>query len=458
MDELAGGLPAQFNVLTDAAGSIRVRPGIAAYDGFPAVPPTTSPVVQVGAWGIYLIYVTEDRRIWALSAGVVTALSDATVTTQLDGGLRPVIVATRTRVVIAGGGKPQKWEGVGLSSRLGGSPPALSHITTIAQRLVGNASDTSGLIYWSGIGDTGAETWLTGLNFREAETKQDRCTGLYVNSNELVALGPETVQMLSPDPSEVFTNARTIDIGWGPSHSYIPMDEMFMGMDSRRRIVLSTGRAFQVVSSPSIGEQLSVNSIPDASDCFGLRYQFGNYDLAIFRYPTDGRTFVYDAASKRWSQWAGYDVARGGLGGMEITSSFFWADQQVTLVGLSDGTIAKLDHDVSTDLGEPIVVQMTSTFETRGTARLKKCDHVRLMFKRGIDAVGGTNVLEYSYRDDGGAFCEPFRLSIGDPSDVQPVVSIDSLGTYRVRQHRIVVNSVAFRFAGMEEDFGILGS
>lgn len=455
LDELRGGTPAQVNVMVDAAGALRMRPGITALDSFPSASnPNASPVTQIGEWKGSIVFTSLDRKLWSFTPGIVSALSDTTAATKLDGGLRPVMAATRTRMIITGGGVPQKWEGGALTARLGGSPPSASHVATIAQRVVLNDSGVSGILYWSGIGDTGAETWLTGLNYREAETKQDRCTGLYTNSNELVALGTETVQMLSPDPSEVFTNARTIDVGWGPPHSYIALDEMFMGLDARDRAVMSNGRSQTVISSPAIGQQLK--DIADVSDCFGFRYQFGNYDLGVLNFPSDGRAFVYDAGAKLWSEWRGWNASHSAYGGFAITAHFHWADEGLDLVGLSNGGLAVLDSDATDDLGDPIVVQATSTFTDQGTSKKKHSKRVRLTFKRGTATAASPGTLLYSYRDDLGPFGEPIRLDIGDATDVEPVVTVSSLGTYRTRQHRIIVDSVAFRFASMEEDFEIL--
>ena len=56
VDERAGGTPAQVNMLIDAAGALRTRPGISAWDDFPATVPDASPVVGIHAvdliWGL----------------------------------------------------------------------------------------------------------------------------------------------------------------------------------------------------------------------------------------------------------------------------------------------------------------------------------------------------------------------------------------------------------------------
>ena len=454
VEELAGGLPVQTNVIVDAAGAIRVRPGISAWSGFPSTIPNASPIRQIALWNGYVLYVTDDRKLWSVAAGAATALSDATVATQLDGGLRPVIVSTRTRAIVAGGGKPQKWEGAGLSARLGGSPPAMSHVTAISQRIVGNASDASGLIYCSDLGDTGAETWQTGLNFMEAETKQDPCIGLYANTNELVALGTETIQMFAPDPSITFSTSRTMEVGWGPAHSYIKLDEKFMGLDIMDRVIVSTGRAFEPVSTPMIGKQLG--QMTTVSDCWGMRYKFHNYDFGLLNFPTDGRCFVFETLSQNWGEWRSKDTVHGGLTGLAITASYYDAASRTTLVGLSTGQIAKLDPEATTDLGVPITSILTSTFEDHQTSRAKKCNAVFVSFRRGILADQTSAVIELSYRDDTGPFGEPYRLDVGDGNDVDPVVRIRTLGTYRKRQWRITSDSVALSFVSLQEDFTVL--
>ncbi len=456
VEELAGGMPPQINAVTDAAGAIRMRPGIAAWSSFPGVIPNASPVIGMSAWNGSLVYVTEDRLIWALlSAGNVIALSDAAdSTTVLDGSLRPVFATTRTRIIIAGGGLPQKWEGTGLSARLGGNPPAFSHVTTIAQHVVGNASDVSGLVYWSDVGDTGAETWTTGLNFLEAATKQDPVIGLYENTNELVVLGTETIQMFSPDLSIVFSPSRTIEVGWGPPHSYIQLDEQFMGIDARRRAIVSNGRSFEVTSSPAIGRQL--DEFPRVDDCWGMRHSFHNYDFAIFNFPSAGRSFSFETTTKAWSEWKGYDSTLNGLGYLGATSSYFWSAQNTTLVGLATGQIAILDANSRTDLGNPITVRVTSAFQDRGTYRQKKCNAVYLKFRRGIAEDGTEPKVLLEYRDDTGKWGEPFRVYVGNSDDPYPVVMFRSLGIYRVRQWRITTDSVTFSFAGMDEDYSVL--
>jgi len=457
-EELAGAMPVQVNGMTDRAGALVPRPGISAWSDFPSTVPWASPVVAMGSWNGRLIYVTADRRIWVwLAPGNVVALSDpADNATMLDGVLRPVIVPTRSRVLIVGGGKPQKWEGSGLSARLGGNPPAMTHMVSLAQRLFGNANDPSGLIYWSNIGDTGAETWQTGLNYAEAETKPDPVVGLYENANELVAAGTQTVQMLAPDPSVVVSSSRTMQFGWGPAHSYIEMDEQFMGLDSKNRVVLSNGRSYSFPSWPAVGKEIA--RISDVSTCWGMRAHVDTYDYGVLTFPSVSRTFAYEMSTKTWSEWRGYDQELASLAAMPFMSAFTWEEKgNLRLVGLTDGRIAVLDPAATDDLGQPIVVMATSAFVSHSTTLLKKCNGLRITVRTAIAGTTPSKLL-LSYRDDLGEFCEPIEFEIGKPDDPEPVLIARSLGSYRKRQWRIMFEGGQFTLAGVEEDFTILSN
>src|SRR6478609_2429575 len=164
-EPLGGATPLVVNLFVDQTGSMRTRPGISAWDGFPTTIPNASPVVAMAVFNGQLVYACDDRTVWVVQApGTVQALSDGTAATRIDGATRPVPVVTKNRVIFAGGGQPQKWEGVGLSSRLLGlntspplpsapSPPNTTHLVSVATHLIGIdraiAGEAAGRYYWS---------------------------------------------------------------------------------------------------------------------------------------------------------------------------------------------------------------------------------------------------------------------------------------------------------------------
>lgn len=459
LDQLAGAIPQSVNVLVDQAGAIHLRPGISSWSDFGASPSfdATTSVDAITVWNGYPVYVTSDRRFHAqLSPGYGIDISDATATTHLDGPDRPILITTRLRVIAAGGGALQKWEGTGNTARLGGSPPAATHVVAISQRLVVNPIGSSGEIQWSDPGETiGHETWNG--EFLELESKPDPLSALYTNTGELVGFGTTTVQTLAPDPAEIFNSIRTWENGMLAPYSFAQNDETFGFMDNLRRIQLANGRSYQPISDPALTATLG--ALETVSDCWGFRMKIDSWDLLGWNFPTVGRTFVFDTGLKAWFEWRGF--SQGQWTAWAAKSHFYWSDENQHLIGLGDGTIGLMDAESSSDNGVPIVGEIYSGFSDHGVDNYKQNISVRLMFRRGVGAFGQTPApkCQLFWRDSIGGWEEPMEIDLGNQNDTAPVVEVRSLGAYRTRQWRLrFSDNVPLTFVGAIETFEVLES
>lgn len=450
LEELSGAQPIQWNLLKDPGGAVRQRPGLRAWADFPTVAPNASPVVQAYAWRTFLIYVCEDRTIWAwYGPGDVRALSDSTAATRLDGSLRPVFSYDYQRVVITGGGAPQKWEGAGLSARLGGPPPTSTHIAYSAQRFVVSIYDNTGVIQWTPPGVGNHETWTTqGVGaggFSEAEAAPDPVQAMAVNTNEVYVFGTQTTQVFVPDPDTDFSVASTLGIGCGARYSVIDTDGDFAWLDERHRFVTSGGRSFEAISSPAMAK--SIAELGTVSDCWGFRSRIGSFDLLVWVFPTEGRTIVYDRGSQKFSEWKGWTDREWSdwIG----RSYFFWPNRNVHLVGLGDGRIAEMTFDTQGDMDANIKGISRTGFGDDGTALRKLCQRVDLTMKRGATLPGVTApTVELRYRNDLGAFSPAVNYSLG-AAEYTPTIQKWALGMYRDRQWELAFeNNAEFVLTG----------
>lgn len=470
-EPLAGAIPLTVNLLVDGTGCMFTRPGISTWADFPTAIPSASPVDGMVAFGDYLVYVTRDRKLWAVtSPGTVTALSSATVTTQLDGSTRPVSLATKSRVVFAGGGAPQKWEGAGLAARLLGldtsppfptgppSPPPTTHLASVATRLL--ACDRSisgplaGQIYWSNTLESGNEVWDP-INFLELSSRPDRVVALYDNTNQVFGFGEASLEIIRPDPNQGFVSARALPIGCAAPYSPTLYDDSMIWFDPKRRFMISSGSDYSEISG---NLKATLEALTVTNDAWGFEFDLDSWRQPTWVFPTDGRCFTWNADGGRWSELKSFSTT--GYIPLNISSSYQWktSSKNINLVGLPSGQIAKWDPMAVDDLGAAIKSEAQTGYVNRGTTKRKKCNELALAFRRGSgDAGGAEPIIQVSWRDDSGAFGQPVVVGLGAPGDSAPVVRMRSLGTYRMRQWRIeFTGSAKLVFVGAVEDYDVL--
>lgn len=475
--ELGGVMPLVQNAVPDSAGVMRRRPGIAAWGPFDASYASGSPVIGMRPFGTgRLVYVTEDRKLHAITTGGgLSELSDGTSATQLDGGGRPNLVAGRTMLAVAGGGEIQKWTGSGLSARLlnTGStdpPPQATSLCAIAQRLVAQLPGNSGQFWWSAPLEQW-ENWdmttVGGAGYLQAYAKPDPLVWAADNTNEVFAFGTESIQAYSPsalqidenDPNNLldFALARTQNIGTRSPYSITAYDDTFGLIDHRKRAILTDARTHTDIGKPITQVLRDLQRVDDA---WGFRMRLGRFDCMVWMFPTDGFGLIWDATTGNWGEWRAGEV---GLGPLTITSAYDWAEEGVMLVGLSDGSIAKLDDSVNSDLGTSIAVKLISGFVNHGTAAQKACRAVTFNLKRSFYELAAPDYglspsghVRISYRDDQGAWklLKDIELS----TERQIPVIIRSVGVYRTRQWKVEYTGMdQLELVSAEETFENLG-
>jgi len=461
LDQLSGAQPTFENFLPDAAGALRQWPGVRTWSDFPGAP-AASPVIGMFHWRSWLIFILQNRSVYALEDnGTVLDLSYA-----LGGSGRPVFTYDQTRVAFVGGGAPGQWQGAGPATDLApgatlpsGSPLALTSIAYIAQRFIGASNDLSGFLVWTPPGAGNHTSWpIVGPYFAEAEGAPDPIAIALANSNELFAIGTETTQTYSPDPDIGFSIASSIAVGvatdstgYGAFTVIETEDGNLSWLDNNRRFVQSNGRSADVISSP--GMAATAKSLTTISDGWGCNIMLGSHDLLVWCFPTEKRCFWYDKITKKWGERSSLD-ANGDNQSWIAQSYFYWAERNLHLVGLSDGTIGELTFDAATDNGLPIKAVSETGFQDHGTFLRKINERVYLQFRRGGTAPPATApTVTLRYRDDLGAWKVAKSISMG-AANYQPTVPTDCLGEYRQRQWRIEwTGGSDFLLAGASEQF-----
>lgn len=468
LERLAGGAPAAFNMVVDAAGAVRRRPCIEAYDEAPAGAVDADGVAGLYATSGGALYAvggatTSGRSVYRVVNGVAASVSQASKAASFVRGYeRPVFAETDALLVVAHGLLPPrklvlKTEEV---SALAGAP-VCSHVIAHGSRLSANHTldEYPGRISYSGTAFasdvfTGHEQWGQGVGnagFYTAEARPDPVVALHEASSEVFAFGTRTTQVFVQDAGRVYSPLPTFEHGCIAPYSVTRRDQVFAWLDDKRRFIASDGREHSVLSEAI---QQDLDNMAVVADCFGYRVHHGPVDAFVWTFPTDGRTFVLQKGGG-WSQWASWDDASNNWAPLGILCHHQRADTGENLVGTTDGKVGKLTTSAQTDLGTRVPCHAVSGFLDRGTPRTKDCNRLRLVLQRGQQSTDSQLLVRW--RDDLGEWNPPRVFDLGLLGDSRPDVALSSLGTYRRREWR-------FDFSGTEdlvlveaiEDFEVL--
>lgn len=512
-EEISGASPEAYNVIIDARGTIRKRPGIAAYTG-------VAPTSAVDANGVLGLYLTEERvahtsgsstvsgthpgvlyavgatvnasggghnagrNVYRIAGGSATLVGTgaasedrlstpaAIATTRFP---RPTFAETEALLVIAGAAeigkidiRPETFSAPNFTTNadyhemsfLGGCPPLASHVIPNSSRILANDTqlDQTKVRYSDisqGIVDfTAHEDWAPspgGPGFFTAEARADSIVAIAENTNDIFVFGKTSLQLFSPDTSVTFAPSITKEVGCLAPYSPVKWDDKYVWLDHLTRVIASDGRQWEDVGGPV---QATLDALTAADECYSYRFSESFADCLVFRFETDTATLVYQPGIG-WARWAQGTTDAWTM--FPVLSHHLRQDGGLNVVGLSDGTIRTLSLDNGTDLGTAIAAHVSSGFLDRGTDSLKQTVAVRIALKRTA-ALSDDVSFFLEWRDSLTTSWNSVEVELdADDGDLNPVVTVRSLGTYRRRQWRFRwAESPALALVRASEEFELL--
>ncbi len=494
-EEISGASPEAFNVIVDARGVIRKRPGLAAYTG-------VAPSTTIDASGVLGLYLTQDRvahttgtptvsgthpgvlyavgatvnasggghntgrNVYRIVGGVATLVGTGTAnqdrlatpaaiaTTRFP---RPTFAETESLLILAGGAemgkidiRPETFSAPNFTnpnpdyhemSFLGGCPPLASHVFTNSSRILANDTqlDQTKIRYSDisqGIVDfSGHETWDPSpgaAGFFTAEARADYIVACAENTNDIFLFGTTSLQLFAPDSSVVFAPSITREAGCLAPYSVTKVDDKYVFLDHQTRVVMSDGRQWDDVGG---AVQFTLDNLTRPEECYSYRFDESFADCIVLRFNTDLETLVLQPGIG-WSRWAQYSATTGAFTMFPVLCHHLRSDGGLNVVGLEDGTIRTLSLDNETDLGAAIVAFCSTGFIDRDTDNLKVSQAVHLTFKRTPTLSAGVSCF-LEYRDDLSDEWTSIGIDLGvEDGNLTPVVTLRSLGVYRRRQWR----------------------
>lgn len=432
-DELAGANSVFINAIPEGDG-FRVRPGLdATASPLPSTYISSAQIEAMAAFQGSIVYVTSGREIFALDQdGTNRNLSITGGASLLAGSSKPTIYASGGYCLIAGGAIPQQVTSDWVSRRLATSgetaPPDATGITMNTQRIVAIASNTDEF-YWSGLIPTGVDSWDTDIEYDSAQARPDYNVAIAGTANEVWIWGETTIQLFQPDEQWTYTPIISTDVGCAAQRSVVKVENRFAWLDDKIRFQLSDGRTFSDETDISRPIKSTIEELATVDDCWGFRARIRQHDLLVWNFPTVGRTFCYDLGQGAWSEIRGW--RNGRWQAWYPTAYCWWPEKRMHVVGLSDGTLAELSFDASTDIGDTIPWRVRTGFQDHGTQKRKTASELVLQTR----PVGSEEArIVVSWRDRLDAFSQPVVAEGYSAHDSVPTV-VPCGEPYRSRQY-----------------------
>ena len=260
-----------------------------------------------------------------------------------------------------------------------------------------------------------SSTW-DGLQFATAESAPDELNGILVDHRQIVLAGEKTVEIwwnsgASGFPFERIPNGA-LEVGCSAGRSLAKADNGVFWLDDERIVRRLVDLTPTRISQHGVEE--AINGYSVISDAQGFTFTELGHIFYVLDFPTEGRTWVYDATTQEW-----HERASNGQTGWRVDKyarvygRHFVTDRSTARIGI-------LEAGTNSEWGDPL----TSTWTYKAIFDDgRRIDHSRLeiIARRGQ---GGTTAPKVTLEksDDGGLTWETL-----------PTRNLGAIGNYKAR-------------------------
>ena len=409
-----------------------------------------------------LFWWDEKRLYVAVSQGIVWHGATVEAMTPSFGdrllqGAKPTFAADATNLYIANGTRIVKWNSsispVYLSDAQ--APVNVTHIALLDTYLIANQVG-SNTFYYSEVGNP--ESWLA-LSFASAESEPDVITSLIKFRGEIYLHGRKTLEIWQDDGQTPFSrvNGGSFDTGCISPYSVVQLDNTIMWLSDKRQFVQFGGGGIERFSSEY---DKDIGKFSVVADCIAYRLDVLGKTLAVFQFPSEQKTLVYNATNGNWGEFGLWNSAGGFHEPFLGISHCYVPETGTILLGSrkTDGFIYEMRDTYVTDNGTPINLLLQSGHINYGTNTEKISNSFSLRVKRGYVSDSSEPVARLRFRDDNKAWDNERQFSLGKLGDYFNTFKRHRLGRYRTRQYELRCSDpVGFVFSEAKEEIEATG-
>lgn len=305
-------------------------------------------------------------------------------------------------------------------------------------------------------------TSWSALSFASSEGQNDNLMAVISDKRELYLIGEQTAevwynaaQVVQPfaKRSAVFIEYGTVakdSVASGDNTTYW----LSRSKEGQGYIVAMAGYQPKVISNNAIEHQ--INNMTTLDDAIGFLYQDSGHLFYVLTFPTENKTFVYDASNNTWharSSYIGNENSR-----YRANNHCFCYGKHI--VGdFASGNLYVLDRDTATDAGDVLIRKVRSpvVYQTDDTISIYQLivDIDKAPGKESGQGSDPQMILRTS-KDGGLTFSYELRTAMGKIGETRKRVIFNRLGGAREMVFEIIVTDpVCFKLLGAHASLGV---
>ena len=261
-------------------------------------------------------------------------------------------------------------------------------------------------------------TDISALDYASAEGWPDNLVSIMMNYRELWLFGTDTIEVWYNAGSSPFPFARVqggfIEQGCAAAASVAKGDNVIYWLSTSRQVMSATGYQPKIISTRKIERE--IDSYETISDAIGFIQVYEGHTFYWLTFPTESKTWVYDAATQVWHRRASYPGQD-----RHRANCYCYFNGQHLVGDYSNGKIYRMSSDLYADDGNELIAEVESP-EMRSEGKRQFFRGLECQFKRGTEFHSTTPQAILRYSDDGGKTWGPELWA-----------SLGNLGEYRTR-------------------------
>jgi hypothetical protein len=413
-----------------------------------APPDAQTPIYLIGTPGLRLFAGLGSGPIRAMGSygGILHVVSGATLYRVSSSGVATVLATVpATGSVYMGENNAQLgilvaasmyfWDGTTLTLVSDVDYPGASSFAVLDG--YGIFTPSSGDTFF--ISDLNALASYDALDIASAEGSPDDLVRVFIDHRELWLFGAQTTEVWYNTGNADFPFSRIdgafIERGILSANTVTKIDNTVFWWGDDRKMYRADGFRPQRVSTHAI-EGL-VSGYSTVSDAFCFAYSQDGHDFVVSTFPTEGATFVYDAATQLF-----HERESGTLGYWR--PGFYQNLYGKHIVGdYIDGSLYEIDLDTYTE-NDTTIRRIATAAPIDGGGKRVFMPSIEMSVESGVGLTSGQGSdpqLMLDWSDDGGrTFGSERWASMGEIGEYSKRVRFTRMGSFRTRIYRLTVS------------------